>query len=81
MVFADATQKLDVNNLRYQDILLHLAHRLVAQLKEDRLSVDDVHLKKLQDWFTERVEKQERTRTFAAEAKAGARGAVGASAA
>ena len=27
VVFADATQELDVNNLRYQDILLHLAHR------------------------------------------------------
>ena len=58
VVFADATQELDVNNLRYQDILLHLAHRLVEQLKEHRLGVDTVHLKKLQDWFTERASQR-----------------------
>ena len=28
VVFADAAQELDVNNLRYQDILLHLAGKL-----------------------------------------------------
>ena len=77
VVFADATQELDVNNLRYQDVLLHLASKLVEQLDSDHVSIDDVHLSKLQDWFTERVEKHDKTKEFAAEAKAGAKGAVG----
>lgn len=72
VVFADAAQELDVNNLRYHDILLHLAGKLVARLEEDDVSVDSVHLSKLEDWFTERVELQTKTKDFALEVKAGA---------
>ena len=61
VVFADAAQELDVNNLRYQDILLHLAGKLVRQLEEDDISQDRVHLQKLEAWFSERVESQEKT--------------------
>ena len=71
VVFADAAQDLDVNNLRYQDVLLHLASRLMTQLVDDGIHVDQVHLDSLQEWFTERVEKTTKTRDFAREAKAG----------
>ena len=73
VVFADAAQELDVHNLRYQDILLHLAAKLTDQLQRD----DDVHdisathLQPLCDWFVERVEKREETKQFALESKAG----------
>ena len=77
VVFADAAQELDVNNLRYHDVLLHLASRLVEQLERDDVPVDHVHLRKLEDWFTERVENSEQTNAFALEAKAGAGGKVG----
>ena len=77
VVFADAAQELDVNNLRYQDVLLHLASRLLKQLVDDDIHVDEVHLGRLQEWFSERVEKTTRTREFAREAKAGVGASVG----
>ena len=77
VVFADAAQELDVNNLRYQDVLLHLASRLMQQLVDDGIQVEEVHLGKLQEWFTERVEKTTSTRDFALEAKAGIGSSVG----
>ena len=77
VVFADATHELDVNNLRYQDILLHLAGNLVAQLQQDSIHVDHMHLQQLEAWFTERVEKKDRTSALAVEAKAGLQGTVG----
>ena len=77
VVFADAAQALDVNNLRYQDILLHLAGRLVEQLQGEGITLGPVHLGKLEEWFTERVEKQESTREFALEVRSGAEAAPG----
>ena len=77
VVFADAAQELDVNNLRYQDVLLHLASRLMQQLADDGVNVDPVHLGRLRDWFTERVENTTKTKDFALEAKAGVGGRVG----
>ena len=77
VVFADAAQELDVNNLRYQDILLHLAGRLAGQLQNDGIGVDPAHLGKLEEWFAERVENQETTREFALEVRSGAEVAPG----
>ena len=77
VVFADAAQELDVNNLRYQDVLLHLASQLMKQLADDGIHVDPAHLGRLREWFTERVEKTTKTRDLALEAKAGAGGSVG----
>ena len=72
VVFADAAQELDVNNLRYQDILLHLAGKLVERLGADGIEIAPVHLGRLEEWFTERVESQENTKDFALEIKSGA---------
>ena len=72
VVFADAAQELDVNNLRYQDILLHLASKLVEQLNSDDIGIERVHLRRIEDWFTQRVEMQEETEELALEIKAGA---------
>ena len=79
VVFADAAQGLDVNNLRYQDILFHLAGKLVERLESDRISIDPVHLRRLEVWFTERVESQANTREFAFEVRSGAANRRGAS--
>ena len=65
VVFADAAQELDVNNLRYQDILLHLAGKLMERLENDSVSIDDVHLQRLQDWFMERAEMRTVAQEFA----------------
>ena len=71
VVFADAALQLDVHNLRYQDILLHLAGKLAESLSKRGVHIDSVHLRNLDDWFTERVERSEKTSDFAMEAKAG----------
>ena len=77
VVFADAAQELDVNNLRYQDILLHLAGKLAERLMDDSIDIDRVHLATLQAWFSQRVETEESTRQLALETKGGISGAVG----
>lgn len=74
VVFADVAQELDVNNLRYPDVLLHLAGRLLGQLEEDGIEVPSEHLRRLDDWFVERVEHRDETRDFALEARAGMEG-------
>ena len=71
VVLADAALELDVHNLRYQDILFHLAGKLAESLSKKGIRIEPVHLRRLDDWFKERVEKSETTRDFAMEAKAG----------
>ena len=71
VVFADAAVDLDVHNLRYQDILLHLAAKLTEQLGEIERPIDPLHLEPLYNWFAERVEKREQTKQFAHDSKAG----------
>ena len=71
VVFADAAVELDVHNLRYQDILLHLAAKLAEQLDAAHCGIDPLHLEPLYEWFAERVEKHEQTKQFAQEARAG----------
>ena len=72
VVFADVVQGLDINNLRYQDILFHLAGKLVERLESGRIGIDPVHLRRLEEWFTERVENQQTTRDLALEIRSGA---------
>ena len=71
VVLADAALELDVHNLRYQDILLHLAGKLAESLSKKGIHIEPVHLRRLDEWFTERVQKSETTHDFAIEAKAG----------
>ena len=71
VVFADAAQELDVNNLRYQDILLHLAGKLMERLENDSIRIDNVHLQRLQDWFMERAEMQTVARELALDIETG----------
>ena len=77
VVFADAAQELDVNNLRYPDILLRLAGKLMEGLEQNGIEIEQAHLRKLQDWFIERVESQAEIRDFAREIKAGAEAGAG----
>ena len=77
VVFSDATKELDVNNLRYQDVLLHLAGRLAGQLVDDGIAVDAAHLQRLQDWFAQRVETRTQTKDFAEQARIVAKAETG----
>ena len=71
VVLADAALELDVHNLRYQDILLHLAGKLAQRLADRGVHIEPVYLRHLEEWFTERVEKSETTHDFAIDARAG----------
>ena len=77
VVFGDAAKDLDVHNLRYHDILLHVAGRLAARLAADDIAVSSQHLESLRDWFTQRVEKREKTRDFAEQARVGLKAETG----
>ena len=76
VAFADAARDLDPNNLRYQDVLLHLAATLTRRLEDDGIAIDDVHLDRLRSWFDQRVQEQadieELTRQVKAEAQVAA---------
>ena len=72
-MFADAARDLDPNNLRYQDILLHLAAKLTGQLQDDNVNIDAAYVERLQNWFADRVEVQEETKEFALQARARAK--------
>ena len=75
VVFADAARDLDPNNLRYQDILLHLAATLTKQLEDDGISIKKAHLGRLQSWFDqhvlEKTEVEELTTQVTASAQVG----------
>lgn len=77
VVFADAAQELDVNNLRYQDVLLHLAGKLMERLEKDGVIIEQVHLQRLQAWFLERVESRVKTEDFTQEIRAGVEAGAG----
>ena len=77
VVLADATKELNVNNLRFVDVLLHLAGRLAKQLVDDGVEIEHEHLRGLDRWFCERVESRGSTKEFAREAKAGFEGELG----
>lgn len=77
VVVIDVLTELDVNNLRYSDMLLAQAKALVAQLEQHQIAVEEVFLSRLADWFTQRVEQYSKTRDLAAEIKAGAKAEAG----
>jgi hypothetical protein len=77
VVFLDALKELDINNLSYADILLALAKTLIDRIEDAGLTIDQTHLYKLEKWFTERIEKHEKTKDFAAEIKSGIKAANG----
>ena len=74
VVHLDCLEKLDINNLKYSDVLLALAAALLKKLEgEDNIEMEQVHLTRLENWFKEKIESNSETLELAAEIKAGAR--------
>lgn len=74
VIHLDCLEKLDINNLKYSDVLLALAGALLQQLEdEDGISMEQVHLSRLENWFRERIESHTSTKDLAMEIKAGAK--------
>jgi hypothetical protein len=74
VVFVDALRELDINNFSYPDLLMALSAKLFEKLNDSQVSIDKVFLRKLADWFDERIEKHENTKEYAAEIKSGIEG-------
>lgn len=78
VIHLDCLRKLDTNNLKYSDILLALAAALLEQLEtEAGITIEQVHLTKLEDWYKERIESHTKMKDLATEIKAGAKGETG----
>jgi len=77
VVFVDALKRLDINNLCYSDILLAQAQVLVENLADQAVPIDRIHLRRLEDWFHERIEQHTRTIDLSSELKAGVKAEVG----
>jgi hypothetical protein len=77
VILVDALAEVDINNLRYCDILLAQAKVLMEQLERDDVQVAQIFLDRLENWFEEHIEKREDTKAFAAQVKAGARAETG----
>jgi len=77
VVHLDCLEKLDINNLKYSDVLLALASALLEQLAREEIGLEQVHLSRLENWFKERIESHVKTRDLAMEIKAGAKTKTG----
>ncbi len=74
VIHLDCLEKLDINNLKYSDVLLALAAALLERLEqEEGIIIDQVFLTRLENWFKERVEVHTALCNFVAEVKAGAK--------
>ncbi|MCP4699171.1 MAG: AAA family ATPase [Gammaproteobacteria bacterium] len=77
VIFLDALQELDYNNLQYADVLLALAKILFERLIKEKCRIADLFLENLQEWFKQRIETNTRIHDFTAEIKAGAKAESG----
>ena len=66
MIFIDALEALDINNLRYSDVVLAQAKALIDALQRESIDIDPVFLNRLVSWFDTRLLTQARTKDFAA---------------
>lgn len=74
VVHLDCLETLDINNLKYSDVLLALAAALLKKMEdEDGISMEQVHLSRLENWFNDRVITHATLRNMEAELKAGAK--------
>jgi hypothetical protein len=67
----ELTKALDINNLRFSDLLIALAGKLVETFEREDLSLspDPAIVKPVTDWFDTRIVKQERFRDIEGELK------------
>lgn len=77
VVLVDALTELDIDNLRYCDILLAQAKVLMEQLARDGIKVDSVFLSKLEKWFQQRINSRFTEQQSTSKLEAGAEAKTG----
>ena len=66
MIFIDALDALDINNLRYSDVVLAQAKGLFDALQEESIEIDQIFLDRLERWFDQRILSKTSKSDFAA---------------
>ena len=77
LVFMDSESQLDLNNLRYTDVLFALAELLVEKLRDQEVKIPQTLLVPLEDWFKQRVITEAVSNEFKTEIEAGVTGKSG----
>lgn len=73
----ELTKTLDINNLRYSDLLIALAQKIVGAFEGNSLTPDPIFLKPVTDWFETRIVQQTQFKDIDMELKTQARGQTG----
>lgn len=73
----ELTKVLDINNLRFSDLLIALGHEVVLVCETQSLPVDAVFVKPVVDWFDTRIIKKDIFTDLQAEVKTEAKGKTG----
>lgn len=77
VVQIDALKALDINNLTYADVALSLAEALARTVAEAGITVPDVFLSPLRDWFAQVSKTRSAESSASAELKTGAEAGIG----
>ncbi|MDD2892881.1 MAG: AAA family ATPase [Halothiobacillaceae bacterium] len=77
VVQLDALKQLDINNLTYADVALSLAETLASRVSQDGISVDDIYLSPLRDWFKDVTQNTAFENELSSEIQAGAEADAG----
>jgi energy-coupling factor transporter ATP-binding protein EcfA2 len=77
VVFVDALSEVDINNIRYSDILLIQAKVLIEKLTEDKITIEKVFLEKLEQWFRQRIKTRLNIHEMSSQGMTGAKAEVG----
>lgn len=73
----ELTQILDINNLRFSDLLIALGHQVMRTCKDQGLEPDPVFITPVRDWFETRIIKKDTFSDLEAELKTEAKGQTG----
>lgn len=71
VIFLDALTTLDVNDLKYVDILMALSTELFKALEENNISIKKIHLSNLENWFYQKIKTNDNSNSFSGELTTG----------
>lgn len=77
VLYFEADEDLDLNDLKYTDLLLSIARRVVSDLYEAGIKLREGLLEEIEDWFSETLYTEEQQREIRRELAAEARLGIG----
>lgn len=77
VVTLDTSIELDNNNVKYVDVFMALAKRLIDKLERHNININSVYFENLESWFHKKIIISEERKDYALDIKAGIEGKVG----